>query len=277
MTGKRFICFAALVALAGTAVCIEAQSGDPAAIQQALSSKIRLTVITADRSDIVTPGDIVQINAQGLIMYAVASPMPPSNTYKNGRIGQGWGGFGQDLAIGMASPGGTTAANYPHRQFVVGEKCWVSGLHVQKDAIVFQLYSDPYDNIRYYGSLKIPFPNKKEVPPVDAAIQLVADVLTVVPQTNQAGPPASVQAPAPAPPTMPDIAPPPSPPDAAAPASAAPPPAAAPPTITLGQTMDQVTNAFGQPLKVAKVGPKVVFTYKDMKVTFIDDKVSDVE
>jgi hypothetical protein len=67
---------------------------------------------------------------------------------------------------------------------------------------------------------------------------------------------------------LPDIAPPPPPADA-------PPPT--PPTIALGQTMDQVTTAFGQPLKLAKVGTKTILYYKDMKVTFTNGKVSDVE
>jgi hypothetical protein len=72
-------------------------------------------------------------------------------------------------------------------------------------------------------------------------------------------------APALPPAPMPAIAPPPPPPDAP------------PPTIALGQTMDQVTAGFGQPLKVAKLGAKTIFYYKDMKVTFINGKVSNVE
>jgi hypothetical protein len=66
---------------------------------------------------------------------------------------------------------------------------------------------------------------------------------------------------------MPAIAPPPPPPAAAA----------VPPTISLGQTMNQVTAAFGEPLKVANLGGKSIFYYKDMKVTFINGKVSNVE
>lgn len=269
----------AIVAL--SCLTLAAQTGDTAALQQRLNAEFKLTTITADRSDIVTAGDIVAIHKPGLIMYATNSPMPPSNTYKNGRIGQGWGGFGKDLAIGMAAPGGATAANYPHRPFVSEEKCWVTGIQAQRDGVLFQLYSDPYDNIRYYANLKIPFPDKKTVPPVDTAMQLVAEVLTVVPQdqsAQQAPPapgggqppaaaneqvPAPVAPPPPAP--MPDIAPPPPPADTP------------PPTIAIGQTMDQVTAAFGQPLKVAKLGVKVIFYYKDMKVTFTDRKVGDVE
>ena len=67
---------------------------------------------------------------------------------------------------------------------------------------------------------------------------------------------------------LPDIAPPPPLPDA-------PPPA--PPTVALGQTTDQVTAGFGQPLRVAKLGAKTIFYYKDMKVTFTNGKVSNVE
>ena len=53
-----------------------AAQGDPAAIQQKLSAQFKLTRITADRSDIVTPGDIVVIHKPGLMMYAVTSPLP---------------------------------------------------------------------------------------------------------------------------------------------------------------------------------------------------------
>ena len=67
------------------------------------------------------------------------------------------------------------------------EKCWVTGIQVQKDGILFVLYSDPYDDTRYYANLKIPFPDRKAVPPVDAAMQLVAEVLTVVPPDDQGG------------------------------------------------------------------------------------------
>jgi hypothetical protein len=38
-----------------------------------------------------------------------------------------------------------------------------------------------------------------------------------------------------------------------------------------------VTSAFGQPAKIVKLGVKEIFFYKDMKVTFTDGKVSNVE
>ncbi|MGC2299167.1 MAG: hypothetical protein WA476_10220, partial [Acidobacteriaceae bacterium] len=54
-------------------------------------------------------------------------------------------------------------------------------------------------------------------------------------------------------------------------------PAGPPPTVSLGQTIDQVTAAFGQPTRVIDLGVKKIYVYKDMKVTFKAGKVSDVE
>jgi hypothetical protein len=48
-------------------------------------------------------------------------------------------------------------------------------------------------------------------------------------------------------------------------------------TIELGQTIAQVEQMFGKPSAVAKLGAKTIYTYKDMKVVFIDGKVSDVQ
>ena len=59
------------------------------------------------------------------------------------------------------------------------------------------------------------------------------------------------------------------------PAVAAPP--APPVEIALGQTVDQVTGALGQPKNVVDLGAKKIYVFKDMKVTFKDGKVSDVQ
>ena len=58
-----------------------------------------------------------------------------------------------------------------------------------------------------------------------------------------------------------------------------PPPSDAPVTKTIeqGQTMEQVIAALGQPVKIVKLGSKQIYFYKDLKVTFTDSKVSDVE
>lgn len=49
------------------------------------------------------------------------------------------------------------------------------------------------------------------------------------------------------------------------------------PTITQGQTPEQVTAVMGAPKQIIDLGSKKIYKYPDMKITFIDGKVSDVE
>ena len=53
--------------------------------------------------------------------------------------------------------------------------------------------------------------------------------------------------------------------------------AASPATVALDQTPAQVESALGKPEKVIDLGTKLIYVYKDMKVVFVDGKVSDVQ
>jgi hypothetical protein len=48
-------------------------------------------------------------------------------------------------------------------------------------------------------------------------------------------------------------------------------------TVELDQTFEQVEAILGKPEKIIKLGPKTVYVYKDLKITFVDGKVSDVQ
>ena len=50
-----------------------------------------------------------------------------------------------------------------------------------------------------------------------------------------------------------------------------------PAQIEKGQTPDQVKAAIGMPDKIINLGAKEIYVYKDIKVTFINGKVSDVQ
>jgi hypothetical protein len=157
------------------------------------------------------------------------------------------------------------------RKFVAGEKFWVTGITLQKDGIVVSAFSDPYNDVRFYGEIKFPFP-KSGPPPVDDFVKTVSELITVDAggdkggQGDQAAASSAPSAPAQAAaPPMQEIAPPPPPADAP------------PPTIAIGQTKAEVTAAFGQPMRVAKLGAKEIYYYKDMKVTFTSGKVSNIE
>jgi hypothetical protein len=54
-------------------------------------------------------------------------------------------------------------------------------------------------------------------------------------------------------------------------------PPAEPQQIEKGQTPDQVIAAIGQPDKKINLGTKQIYVYKDIKVTFLNGKVSDVQ
>src|ERR1039457_3878360 len=185
-----------LAALAAIfSVGMEAQAGDPGTlIQEKLVSQLQLTKTAADRSDIVTAGDVVLLHKDGLVMCSSDSPYAFSNSYSNGILAanyknrakdavRSWGRghipiFGDGTSV-------TDAANNAcaSRKFVAGEKFWVTGIVLQKDGILVSTYSDPYNDVRYYGEIKFSFP-KGRVPPVDDFLRTVAEVITVQPSDD---------------------------------------------------------------------------------------------
>jgi len=56
-----------------------------------------------------------------------------------------------------------------------------------------------------------------------------------------------------------------------------PPGGVAPKTISLGQTTEEVVAILGQPQQIVDLGSKKIYIYKDLKITFIDGKVTDVQ
>ena len=260
---------------AGAAPAANALSADQKRLWQKillwerLNSQFKATKVTADRSDIVTAGSVLVLQKDGLLMWSLDTPIPPTSTYKNGKVSMG---FGADLAWSMALgmvQSGATSSNVPQRKFVAGEKFWVTGFTIQEDGVVFKFYSDPYQDVRYYGQLKFPFP-KHNMPPANEVLKTIAEAVTVQPDDNAAEnapqqPPAQAAQPEQA---LAPIPPPPPPPDA-------PPPP--PKTISLGETRDQVVATLGQPQKVVNLGAKEIDYYPDMKVTFLHGKVVNVQ
>ena len=297
---RRFGAFVLATAAAMYCAGMAAQGGDPATlIQQKLVSQIKLTKATADHTDIVTAGDILVLQKDGLMMCSSASTYAYSNTYNNGVLAASQKnrvkdavksfGFGHVPVFGSGVSASDAANNgCASRKFVAGEKFWVTGVTPQKDGILVSTFSDPYpdpsgNQVRYYGEIKFPFA-KGSAPAVDDFVKTVSEVITVQPaesqgdqgsQGNQSGQGDQGSQPAPEAAPAPEPAPAPAPIQAIAPPP--PPSDTPPPTIALGQTKDQVIAEFGQPARVAKLGAKEIFYYKDMKVTFMNGKVSNVE
>jgi hypothetical protein len=66
-------------------------------------------------------------------------------------------------------------------------------------------------------------------------------------------------------------------PAAIAPPPPAPAPAGPPPTLSKGLTIEQVVAIQGQPKTVVDLGTKKTYVYPDMKIIFINGKVSDIQ
>jgi len=246
--------------LAVAAPCTHGQD-QKAEIQKRLSSQFVLTQPTKDRSDIATAGAVLVLHKSNLLMYATSNPIPPQSTYKKGKITLNAFGknFWRDFGNAMATPG--SSVDIVQRTFVTGEKFWVTNVDIKDDGVIFRFFSDPVDDVRYFGELKFPFP-KGHIPPADELMNTIAEVLTVENSDNTVAGTATAEAP------PPPIPPPPPP------ADTPPPP---PKTVALGQTKDQVVATFGQPKKAATLGAKEIYYYPDMKVTFVNGKVADVD
>jgi len=274
-----------------TGAYAQGQAAD--AIQKKLVATYTLTKATADKTDIVTAGSVVVLQKDNVLMLASTSTNPCRNTYKDGKVTQSGPCRTNEKMkkfsrfTSMIPGAGSVPDTGPSRTFVAGEKFWVTKIEV-KDAgkepgIVLSFFTDAINDQRYATSLYIPF--GAITPSPDEALKAVGEVITVAPSDDKSGdnaqsaPDAGQQQPA-APseqPAAPAAA-------AAAPAEAPPPPIEAPPpppadpvSVEMGQTIDQVVAALGQPVKKAKIGTKDIYYYKDLKVVFVNGKVTDVQ
>jgi hypothetical protein len=274
--------FVALTAfIAGMSMVATAdEQGSKTAIEKKLESEYALTKTTADRTDIVTAGAVVVLQKDKLLMVAASSSANPCpNTYKDGKLAPNAGcKTGEVLrripGLGSHIPGADKAP--ATRIFVSGEKFWVTKIDVKDTgkglAVVMDFFTDAINDVRYRASLTIPFKEGTASP--DEVLKLVQEVVTVAPSDDTKGEakqePSQAQGgqQAPANETAPPpLAPPPPPADDVA----------ATPTVSLGQTPEQVIAILGQPLRKAKAGPMDLYFYKDMKVTFLNGKVKDIQ
>jgi hypothetical protein len=292
-----------LVAVFAAAFSLAQAQAPKATLETQLEAEYSITTPTADNTDIVTAGSTLILQKKGFSAGAVANKVPTQNTYKDGQIKsataavrKGLGGFSSlsgvpgfgGLAPAAGVAGTAAGAAGTARDFVNGEKLYVTKITVDrsKNGIVFDLISDSYgDAGRYKGSLRFELPkgalasgDLTQVDPVIAEVFKIAPADQSAAAAPQAGQPAATAAapqapPAPAAPAQPEpalapIAPPPPPP---------PDPVVQTKSIEVGQTKDQVEAILGKPEKSVKVGTKEIYTYKDLKVTFVNGKMTDAQ
>lgn len=213
-----------------------------AELQQQLAETFKLAQVTADGADLVSPGTVLVLKKDNLQMARADQPIPTANCVKDGTITQGgFAGFSGGMNVfGKFGAGGTDART--RREFVTGEKFFVTNVAVHPDGVTLSLISDPLNNQRYKSTLKFPWP-KGAAPSPDEVRDQMAEIVKVEEPVD------SLESPSPS-------------------ASA---------TISVGQSREQVITALGVPTKVMTLGDKEIDFFPDMKVTFIHGIVTKVE
>jgi type IV secretory pathway VirB2 component (pilin) len=283
------------ILLASVSTAASAQTGGSAttlqqrlnSLKQQLSQAFAVTTFSADRQNIVTPGATLILQKNGFLMYSVTAPLPAANTYEHGKIGSSRVEKAVQVSESVIDRFHHNETDYPRRTYTAGDKIWVSQIVVEPNGASFLLYSDlDGNNNRYYGELKFPF-GKGYVPAPDEALNTIAEVLTVQPANNSnstGSRQSSSQGQGTPEESFSPIAPPPPPTDEQRPQSSSAtthPPTSAPPdqppNISIGDTKDQVIAAFGQPQRIVKLQTKEIDYYQDMKVNYVNGKVTDVQ
>ncbi len=287
--GNKQLLLKSFAAVVAAAFSLAPAQGQKATLEKQLESEYTLTTPTADNTDIVIMGSVLILQKKGFSAGAVSSKVVTQNTYKDGQIKSGAAtairrfgalpGIGNIPGVGTAA-GTASGAAGGSRDFVNGEKLYVTKITVDrgKNVIVFDLISDAYgDAGRFKATLRIELPKgalaSEDLSKVDPTI---AEVFKIAPADQSAAAPAAPAGPAPAPvaqaapeaPLAPIAPPPPPPPD----------PVVETKSIGVGQTKDEVVAILGKPNNIIKAaGNKEIYQYKDIKVTFVNGKMTDAQ
>lgn len=228
------------------------QNAAPPSLEEQLRAQYKVARLGGDASGptIIEPGTVLTIQKGGILGVAPSSAVVCPAKYQDGSL---------------HPPGGVCVAMVKQNSlsFQTGEKVYATKIEVKpkNEKVSLKIiacdscngtnpptsYKSQVDFLFAKGFLE-----KADASKIEDAIGQVFGIDTSASEAPQAAP--------------------------AAPQPEQPAPAPAPTaSIHLGQTIDQVVAALGQPEKMVDLGPKKIYVYKDLKVTFVDGKVSDVQ
>ncbi len=250
----------ALLVLCATPISAQ-DSGNSELLAQ-LKKEYKIAKLGADSSglSVVEPGTVLVIQKGGILGVPPANLTIGQATYKDGELHGP--PAGQVMFLGTQT-----------KQLTKDEKVYIvkMDLNAKKDRVTLLIMEcDSCNGVQQPSSYKaqVIFQFPKDYLAAADAGQLkdvISQVLSPESSSNdQQGQaqqqPQQQQAPAQQPPAR----------------AAAPPPATTQ-TIQMGQTPEQVEAALGQPEKKVNLGAKQIYVYKDLKITFVNGKVSDVQ
>lgn len=256
----------------------EAQNGGADSLESQLAAKYKLVKLGTDSTGlaVLEPGTVLVIKKGGIISVPSGNAVILPSTVKDGQVHASSNTAAQGVSKflkwkGLSDP--TGAASTDTKFLTVGEKVYVSKIDVnRKDSkVAFTIIecdtcNSVQDPSQRRAQVVFQFPKDylsgadggQVSDLVNQTLEIQADDSGQQDQQGQDAQGQNAQA------------------QQQEPQQPAAPPQP-PPTIQLGQTPGEVTGALGQPEKIVNLGAKQIYYYKDMKITFVKGKVSDVQ
>lgn len=262
---KKFV--SAIVVLTLASGILLSRAAAQVSLQEQLAAQYKLVKMGSDSggASVITPGTLLAIQKGGILGVAYSETNVLSTKYENGTVHTPSNLLSKGIGFGMGKFGKTQTTHL----FQVGDKVYPSKLEVNagKDTIAMTIVACDTCN-----KTDPPTYNKAQVvfqfPKGTLAKASAGDVEDTIgqllsinedAQQDQGGQAAQQQGGGEE--------------QQAAPQQQQ----AEPQTIQKGQTTDQVQAALGKPEKIVNLGTKQLYVYKDLKVTFVNGKVVDVQ
>jgi hypothetical protein len=231
-----------------------AQTPAPPSLQEQLEAQYQVAKVSrANGCTVVTPGTTLTIQKPGVFSVPAISLVGCPTKYEDGRV-KGPNIFCKTIQNASS--------------FQAGQNVYPTKIEVKpkEEKISFSVVSCD-QGVSWKGEVVFQFARDYlEKAGVTDVEDKISELLALAGDNSQ-------QAQAGAPPAGQDQSQPQPQPPPGDQASAQPPPV----TIQIGQSLQDVEGALGQPEKKVNLGAKQIYVYKDLKITFVDGKVSDVQ
>jgi hypothetical protein len=271
-----FICFAAVVALSLIALTPIVACAQAPSLQEQLAAQYKLVKMGSDTSgySVVEEGTLLEIKKGGILGVPYSDQSILSTKYENGTVHSPNSVLSKGIGFGMKRFGKEQTTHL----MAVGDKVYPSKIEVSpgKDTVSLSIVEcdkcNKTDPTTYNKAVVVfQFPKGTLATASAGSVEDTIGQLLAISEDTQAQTQGGQQGGQDQAQQQQGGQ------DQAQAQPAQPQQQAEPQTIEKDMTTDQVQSALGKPDKIVKLGTKQIYYYKDMKVTFLNGKVSDVQ
>jgi len=214
------------------------------ATQEKFKEAYSVTKLQSDSSGITKPGTVLVVQKEGIRGDLGTDESTSETTVKDGQVKQPGGARG---FLGKLGSSLTINRKEASLYFKLGERVYVQGIAIRDNEIILAIISCDLQNVmiqgtthnsRFKARVVFEFPKNYLATADFSNVKAVIDSVLADEKGIRT---------------------------------------AAPKSVELGQTLQQVEETLGRPEKIVKLGTKIIYVYKDLKVIFIDGKVTDVQ